>query len=171
MSSSSIEDGRRASTGASSSATWSCRAGRSCRPASLLLPRSRTLAKLNLQRGATEARDRHARRRRCASIPSISTTSSATSASRQLRYLNDAAQRAIRSKAGRVTGAGEFGLAEPPLPEDYVVMGDFNMVPEIAGILRAWPANATAYYGRPLRARHIRSTCSPALDGYDARKL
>src|SRR5262245_42762994 len=32
-------------------------------------------------------------------------------------------------EGGALTGAREFGLAEPPTPEAFVLLGDFNMVP------------------------------------------
>src|SRR5262245_44913504 len=32
-------------------------------------------------------------------------------------------------EGGALTGAHEFGLAEPPTPEAFVLLGDFNMVP------------------------------------------
>ena len=94
----------------------------------ILLPRTRTLDKLNLQRGATEAviatpkgpirvysvhLDHVHRDERIA----------------QIRYLKDRA-RLYPVEGGAISGAHEFDLAEPPVPEDYVLMGDFNMVPE-----------------------------------------
>lgn len=94
----------------------------------LLLPRSRTFEKLNLQRGAVEA--------------VIATPSgplrvysvhldhvSPDERIEQIRFLKARALNYI-AEGGALTGAEEFGFANPPLPEDFVMMGDFNMTPE-----------------------------------------
>lgn len=95
----------------------------------LLLPRTRTYDVLNLQRGALEAvivppgspalrvysvhLDHIAGEERLAQIAWLR--------NRVLGY---------GVEGGAVTGAVEFGLADPPETEDYVLMGDFNMEPE-----------------------------------------
>lgn len=115
------------------------------------LPRTRTLDKLNLQRGATEAvietpggpirvysvhLDHVHRDERIA----------------QIRYLKDRAQ-LYAFEGGAISGAHEFGLAEPPVPEDYVLMGDFNMVPESPEYCEM-AGGVDGLYGRQIRATH-----------------
>ena len=113
------------------------------------LPRTRTLDKLNLQRGATEAiiatpggpirvysvhLDHVHRDERIA----------------QIRTLKDRAQ-LYSVEGGAISGAHEFGLPEPPVPEDYVLMGDFNMVPESPEYCEM-VGGVDALYGRQIRA-------------------
>lgn len=113
------------------------------------LPRTRTLDKLNLQRGATEAviatpkgpirvysvhLDHVHRDERFA----------------QIRFLKDRAQ-LYGFEGGAISGAHEFGLAEPPAPEDYVLMGDFNMVPESPEYCEM-VGSIDPLYGRQIRA-------------------
>lgn len=93
----------------------------------LLLPRSRTAGGINLQRGATEALiDTPAGALRVYSVHLDHI--SADERARQLRFLSERLG-AYTREGGSLTGAAEFGLPEPPMPEDYVVMGDFNMEP------------------------------------------
>ena len=54
------------------------------------------------------------------------------------------------SEGGVLTGAGEEGFPDPPLPEDFVMMGDFNMEPESAEYI-AMVGRRDRYYGRILR--------------------
>lgn len=114
----------------------------------LLLPRSRTIGKINLQRGATEAVI-------AASGGAIRVYSvhldhvSADERIRQLQFLN-AHINAFIQEGGTLTGAGEFDLPEPPLPEDYVIMGDFNMEPESPEYCALVGAGG-GYYGRVAR--------------------
>ncbi|MBY5362937.1 endonuclease [Rhizobium leguminosarum] len=94
----------------------------------LLLPRSRTIGKINLQRGATEAViDAPAGAIRVYSVHLGHV--SADERIRQLEFLHTHIN-AFVQEGGSLTGAGEFDLPEPPLPEDYLIMGDFNMEPE-----------------------------------------
>lgn len=92
-----------------------------------LLPRMRTFDRLNLQRGALEA---------MVMTPfgpvrfysvHLDHTSPAERIS-QIRYLLDRAN-AYRDEGGAVTGTSENGFPEPPLPEEYVLLGDFNLEP------------------------------------------
>jgi endonuclease/exonuclease/phosphatase family metal-dependent hydrolase len=117
----------------------------------LLLPRTRTLDKLNLQRGATEAviatpkgpirvysvhLDHVHRDERIA----------------QIRFLKDRAQ-LYGFEGGAISGAHEFDLPQPPSTEDFVLMGDFNMVPE-SPEYREMVGGVDALYGRQIRATH-----------------
>lgn len=67
----------------------------------------------------------------------------------QIRYLKDRLL-GYPLEGGAITGAVDFGLAEPPHPEDFVVMGDFNMEPETPEYC-AMVGARDAYYGRSLR--------------------
>ncbi|NKK80171.1 endonuclease/exonuclease/phosphatase family protein [Rhizobium leguminosarum] len=114
----------------------------------LLLPRSRTIGKINLQRGATEAviaAPAGAIRVYCVHLDHVS----ADERIRQLQFLN-AHINAFVQEGGTLTGAGEFDLPEPPLPEDYVIMGDFNMEPESPEYCALAGAGG-GYYGRVAR--------------------
>ncbi|MBY5408736.1 endonuclease [Rhizobium leguminosarum] len=114
----------------------------------LLLPRSRTIGKINLQRGATEAviaAPAGAIRVYCVHLDHVS----ADERIRQLQFLN-AHINAFDHEGGSLTGAGEFDLPEPPLPEDYLIMGDFNMEPESPEYCALAGAGG-GYYGRVAR--------------------
>ncbi|MBY5547048.1 endonuclease [Rhizobium leguminosarum] len=114
----------------------------------LLLPRSRTIGKINLQRGATEAviaAPAGAIRVYSVHLDHVS----ADERIRQLQFLN-AHINAFVQEGGTLTGAGEFDLLEPPLPEDYVIMGDFNMEPESPEYCALAGAGG-GYYGRVAR--------------------
>lgn len=93
----------------------------------LLLPRARTYGKLNLQRGASEAViDAPGGPVRVYSIHLDHVSPDERIA--QIRYLKERAF-SFTTEGGAVTGASEFGLDEMPLPEEFLIMGDFNMVP------------------------------------------
>ena len=114
----------------------------------LLLPRSRTIGKINLQRGATEAviaAPAGAIRVYCVHLDHVS----ADERIRQLQFLN-AHINAFVQEGGTLTGAGEFDLPEPPLPEDYVIMGDFNMEPESPEYC-IFAGAVDGFYGRTAR--------------------
>jgi endonuclease/exonuclease/phosphatase family metal-dependent hydrolase len=115
----------------------------------LLLPRSRTFDRLNLQRAATEAlidtpvglvrvysvhldhRDPHER----------------------IDQIHELKARVTRYglEGGAVTGAVEFGFADPPSTDDFVIMGDFNMMPETPEY-NAMCGVRDPFYGRSLRS-------------------
>ncbi|PZU21425.1 MAG: endonuclease [Shinella sp.] len=114
----------------------------------LLLPRGRTVERMNMQRSALEA--------------VIATPSgplrvyslhldhvSADERLAQIAFLNDRI-RQFPLEGGALTGAHEYGMTDPPLPEDYVVLGDFNMLPESIEY-DAMAGRATPGFGRPLR--------------------
>ncbi|MBB3660539.1 endonuclease/exonuclease/phosphatase family metal-dependent hydrolase [Rhizobium sp. BK650] len=114
----------------------------------LLLPRSRTIDKLNLQRGATEAvvalPDRAIR------VYSVHLDHrSIDERIAQLRYLSDRISAFVLEGAS-LTGACELGLPEPPLPVEYVVMGDFNMEPESPEYC-TFAGTSDGFYGRTAR--------------------
>lgn len=114
----------------------------------LLLPRSRTIGKINLQRGATEAliaAPGGAVRVYSVHLDHVS----ADERIRQLQFLN-AYINAFIQEGGSLTGGGELDLPEPPLPEDYVIMGDFNMEPESPEYCALAGAGG-GYYGRVAR--------------------
>ncbi|MDM9621239.1 endonuclease/exonuclease/phosphatase family protein [Rhizobium sp. S96] len=114
----------------------------------LLLPRSRTLSKLNLQRGATEAVvavPGGALRVYSVHLDHVSNDERI----RQLAYLNERIN-AFTREGGSVTGSLEFDIDELPLPEDYIVMGDFNMVPESPEYC-SFAGASDGYYGRTAR--------------------
>ncbi|NKN36826.1 endonuclease [Agrobacterium sp. a22-2] len=115
----------------------------------LLLPRSRTLDKLNLQRGATEAvittPDGPLR------VYSIHLDHvSPDERIAQIRYLKDRALH-YAAEGGALSGASEFGVSGPPIPDDFILLGDFNMEPESPEYCEMAGRN-DAYYGRTLRA-------------------
>ncbi|SCB61368.1 Metal-dependent hydrolase, endonuclease/exonuclease/phosphatase family [Rhizobium aethiopicum] len=114
----------------------------------LLLPRSRTIGKINLQRGATEAliaAPREAVRLYSVHLDHVS----ADERIRQLHFLN-ARINAFVQEGGSLTGGSELDLPEPPLPEDYIIMGDFNMEPESSEYCALAGAGG-GYYGRVAR--------------------
>ncbi|QWW67716.1 endonuclease/exonuclease/phosphatase family protein [Rhizobium sp. WYJ-E13] len=114
----------------------------------LLLPRSRTVEKINLQRGATEAviaAPGGAIRVYSVHLDHVS----ADERIAQLHHLTDRINAFIQ-EGGSLSGAHEFGLSEPPLPDDYVVMGDFNMEPESPEYC-AFAGSVDRFYGRTAR--------------------
>ena len=114
----------------------------------LLLPRSRTIDTLNLQRGAVEA---------------VITTPlgplrvysihldhmSPAERLAQVRHLKERVQ-AFTFEAGSISGGGTFGFGDTPLPEDYILLGDFNMQPGTPEYVEM-TGPADPYYGRSLR--------------------
>jgi endonuclease/exonuclease/phosphatase family metal-dependent hydrolase len=114
----------------------------------LLLPRSRSVSKLNLQRGATEAViDTPAGALRIYSVHLDHV--SPDERIRQILYLKERVN-AFVAEGGSLTGASEFEFADPPLPEDYVIMGDFNMEPESPEYC-ACVGRKDRFYGRVAR--------------------
>ncbi|MCV0395231.1 MAG: endonuclease/exonuclease/phosphatase family protein [Rhizobiaceae bacterium] len=94
----------------------------------LLLPRMRTYDRINLQRGALEA---------LVAAPfgpvrfysvHLDHTSPAERIA-QIRFLMGRATR-YSIEGGAVTGTSERGFPEPPHPDDFVLMGDFNTEPD-----------------------------------------
>ncbi|MGN6144675.1 MAG: endonuclease/exonuclease/phosphatase family protein [Mesorhizobium sp.] len=92
----------------------------------LLLPRSRSLGALNFQRGALEALIETP----LGFIRFYSTHldhRSPMERARQIRFLRE---RLFNHplEGGGLTGLSEVGLPEPPAPEAFVLVGDFNML-------------------------------------------
>lgn len=115
----------------------------------IALPRSRTLDKLNLQRGATEAViDAPGGALRIYSVHLDHVYRGERID--QIRYLKDRAN-AYALEGGAISGAEELGLSQPPFPDDYVLMGDFNMEPESPEYC-VMAGDVDAYYGRQIRA-------------------
>jgi endonuclease/exonuclease/phosphatase family metal-dependent hydrolase len=115
----------------------------------ILLPRSRTYDRLNIQRSALECvlatpgkalrlysvhLDHRSPAERIAQIEFLKT--------RLTGYVQE---------GGAVTGGSEFGFPELPAADDYVVMGDFNMMPEQPEYL-AMVGPKDLYYGRTATA-------------------
>ncbi|MBO3758160.1 endonuclease/exonuclease/phosphatase family protein [Ciceribacter sp. L1K22] len=114
----------------------------------LLLPRVRTYDKLNLQRAASEAviaAPGGPIRIYSVHLDHVSPSERIA----QIRYLKDRAFDFV-AEGGALTGAAEFGLDEVPLPEDFVIMGDFNMVPDSPEYIEMVGLE-DYFYGRPAR--------------------
>lgn len=93
----------------------------------LLLPRSRTYDKANLQRAALEGlivTPLGPLRFYSVHLDHVSRDERIM----QIRYLKERAL-AYPLEGGAITGAGEYGFPEPPCPQDFLLLGDFNMRP------------------------------------------
>jgi endonuclease/exonuclease/phosphatase family metal-dependent hydrolase len=115
----------------------------------LLLPRSRTIDKLNLQRGALEAviaAPDGPVRVYSVHLDHVSPDERLS----QIRYLKDRVLNFV-AEGGALTGAAEEGFPDPPLPEHFILMGDFNMEPESPEYI-AMVGRQDRYYSRSLRA-------------------
>lgn len=131
----------------------------------LLLPRGRSFDKLNLQRGAVEALiatpfgpvrfySTHLDHR------------SPDERGEQLRFLL-AWVLAYPLEGGALTGVSEIGFPEPPLPEAFVLMGDFNMLPgsvEYVGLV----GRVDHEFGMPLVASRPVDAAALATSGEPA---
>lgn len=118
----------------------------------LLLPRSRTIDKLNLQRGALEAviaAPSGPLRVYSVHLDHVSPDERLS----QIRFLKDRVLNFV-AEGGALTGAAEEGFPDPPLPEHFVLMGDFNMEPESPEYI-AMAGRTDRYYGRSLRANEL----------------
>ena len=114
----------------------------------LPLPRTRTISPINPQRGATEALiDTPSGPLRVYSVHLDHVYPAERIA--QISYLK---ARAISYgiEGGAMTGGADFGFHELPHPDDFVLMGDFNMVPESPEYC-AMAGTRDAFYGRSLR--------------------
>ncbi|MEO5323828.1 endonuclease/exonuclease/phosphatase family protein [Mesorhizobium sp. CC13] len=93
----------------------------------LLLPRSRRISRGNLQRAALEAlvmAPSGPLRVYSVHVDHVSQEERTL----QIRHLKERAY-AYVMEGGAITGAAEYGFPELPCPEEFVLMGDFNMVP------------------------------------------
>jgi len=92
----------------------------------LLLPRTRRLSSGNLQRAALEA---------LIITPSVPLRVYSVHLDHlsheerilQIRHLKERVY-AFPVEGGAITGAAEYGFPEPPCPDEFVMMGDFNMI-------------------------------------------
>jgi endonuclease/exonuclease/phosphatase family metal-dependent hydrolase len=111
----------------------------------ILLPRTRTYDRLNLQRSALEALIRTPQgpiRVYSVHLDHCSPDERIT----QIDYLK-ARVTNYAVEGGAVTGGAEFGFPELPHSDDYVIMGDFNMMPEQPEYI-AMAGRNDLYYGR-----------------------
>ncbi|MGF7006334.1 endonuclease/exonuclease/phosphatase family protein [Aminobacter sp. BE322] len=93
----------------------------------LLLPRSRRIGRGNLQRSALEAlimAPSGPLRVYSVHVDHVSQEERIL----QIRHLKERVY-AFAMEGGAITGAAEYGFPELPCPEEFVLMGDFNMVP------------------------------------------
>ncbi len=97
----------------------------SCR--NLLLPRSRTYDRANLQRAALEGLIVTP----LGPLRFYSVHLDHVNLDERIMQIRHLKQRvfAYPVEGGSITGAGEYGFPEPPCPQDFVLMGDFNMRP------------------------------------------
>jgi endonuclease/exonuclease/phosphatase family metal-dependent hydrolase len=104
----------------------------------LLLPRSRSIEALNFQRGALEALIETP----LGFVRFYSTHLDHRSPVERISQIRFLRERLLNYplEGGGLSGLAEVGLPEPPCPEDFVVLGDFNMLAgspeysEIAGL-------------------------------------
>lgn len=94
----------------------------------LLLPRTRSYDHVNLQRGALEAMIDTP----FGPVRFYSVHLDHRGADERLRQIAFLMERLTchAVEGGAVTGISELGFPEPPSPDAYVVMGDFNMLPD-----------------------------------------
>lgn len=111
----------------------------------LMLPRSRTYERLNLQRGALEAViDTPGGPLRVYSVHLDHVSPEERMA--QIDCLKHWFQ-SVPAEGVSVTGAADFGMSDTPAPEDYVALGDFNLQPETPDYERLF-GQKDPFYGR-----------------------
>lgn len=115
----------------------------------LLLPRTRTFGRLNIQRSALEALiDAPGGPIRVYSVH-LDHRDPGERIS-QITFLKERASR-YGIEGGAVSGGSELGFSEVPHTDDFVIMGDFNMLPESPEYI-AMAGASDVYYGRTPRA-------------------
>lgn len=117
----------------------------------LLLPRSRSYGHANFQRGALEALIETP----VGHVRFYSVHLDHRSPDERLEQIRFLLARILNypTEGGGLSGLAEYGLPEPPYPEDFVVMGDFNMLsgsPEYLELC-GYPDHE---FGLALTARH-----------------
>ena len=117
----------------------------------LLLPRSRSYDKVNLQRGALEAMIDTP----FGPVRFYSVHLDHRGADERMRQIAFLMERLVQYplEGGAVSGISEMGFPEPPTPEAFVVMGDFNMLPG-SPEYRAVAGTPDHEFGTPLVARY-----------------
>lgn len=111
----------------------------------LMLPRSRTYDRLNLQRGALEAviaAPSGPIRVYSIHLDHVSPEERQAHIACLKRWFTD-----VPAEGVAVTGAAEMGMADTPAPEDYVALGDFNLQPETPDYVSLFGA-PDPFYGR-----------------------
>ncbi len=117
----------------------------------LLLPRRRSYTTLNLQRGALEAMIATP----FGPVRFYSVHLDHTSPDErivQIRHLLDRVL-AYPLEGGAVTGVSQLGFPEPPVPDAFILLGDFNMLPGSPEYL-AMTGMPDDEHGLTLRADH-----------------
>lgn len=130
----------------------------------LLLPRSRSYGNFNFQRGALEALVDTP----LGPVRFYSVHLDHRGADERRRQVSFLMQRVLQYplEGGAISGTAELGLPEPPTPDAFVLMGDFNMLegsPEYQ-IVAGTPDHE---FGTPLVARH--GVDAALLPGGDTR--
>ena len=117
----------------------------------LLLPRTRSYDRVNLQRGALEAMIGTP----FGPVRFYSVHLDHRGPDERLRQIAFLMERAVGHalEGGAVTGISEMGFPEPPVPEAYILMGDFNMLPG-SPEYHAVAGTPDHEFGTPLVARH-----------------
>lgn len=117
----------------------------------LLLPRSRSYDRVNLQRGALEAMIDTP----LGPVRFYSVHLDHRGADERLRQIAFLLERLVQYplEGGAVSGISEMGFPEPPTPEAFVVMGDFNMLPG-SPEYEAFAGRPDHEFGTPLVARY-----------------
>lgn len=117
----------------------------------LLLPRTRSFDKLNLQRGALEAMIDTP----FGPVRFYSTHLDHRGPDERLAQIAFLMERIVSYplEGGAVSGISEMGFPEPPVPEAYVLMGDFNMLPG-SPEYHAVAGTPDHEFGTPRVARH-----------------
>lgn len=132
----------------------------------LLLPRKRSYAYASFQRGALEALIETP----LGPIRFYSTHLDHRSPDERLEQICFLMERIFLYplEGGGLSGLAEYGLPEPPYPDEFVLMGDFNMLaasPEYAAIC----GNPDHVFGYTLSARRaVDVSARLGLDGEDA---
>lgn len=117
----------------------------------ILLPRTRTYGELNIQRSALEALIETP----TGPLRVYSVHLDHRAPSERIAQIDFLRQRAMLFgvEGGAVTGSGGLGFTEVPHAEDYLLMGDFNTLPDSPEYL-AMVGPKDVYYGRTPRADH-----------------
>ncbi|MGF9566275.1 endonuclease/exonuclease/phosphatase family protein [Neorhizobium sp. BT27B] len=118
----------------------------------LLLPRSHSVELINLQRSAVEAViDTPDGAIRVYSVHLDHVSPDERMA--QIAFLKERVLNFV-AEGGSLTGIGSNRFPELPLPQDFVVMGDFNMEPETPEYI-ATVGHDDRFYGRALRSNQL----------------